>query len=50
MEAGQGVICNNVLHDRTGFSPSEDSGRGRLLFRIHYADRIDAGDAFLQDA
>ena len=50
MAAGQGVICNNVLHDRTGFSPSEDSGRGRLLLRIRYAGRIDAGEAPLQDS
>ena len=42
MEAGQGLICNNVLHDRTGFEPSAEAGRGRLLFRIRYADRIDA--------
>jgi hypothetical protein len=38
MEAGQGVICNNVLHDRTGFI-----GSGRLLYRIRYGDRIDRG-------
>jgi Taurine catabolism dioxygenase TauD, TfdA family len=50
MEAGQGVICNNSLHDRTGFSPSQDSGPGRLLFRIRYADRIDAGEPPFQDS
>ena len=50
MEAGQGLICNNVLHDRTGFAPSEESGRGRLLFRIRYADRIDAGEAPVHDS
>ena len=49
MEPGQGLICNNVLHDRTGFAPSEETGRDRLLFRIRYADRIDGGGAFLQD-
>ena len=45
MEAGQGLICNNVLHDRTGFASSGETGRGRLVFRIRYADRIDAGVA-----
>jgi TfdA family taurine catabolism dioxygenase TauD len=46
MEAGQGLICNNVLHDRTGFAPSNDAGRGRLLYRVRYADRIDVGGGF----
>ena len=41
MEAGQGLICNNVLHDRTAFAPSSDAGRGRLLYRVRYDDRID---------
>ncbi len=45
MEAGQGLVCNNVLHDRTGFQSSEETGRGRLLFRIRYAGRIGAGGA-----
>jgi Taurine catabolism dioxygenase TauD, TfdA family len=43
MEAGQGLVCNNVLHDRTGFGCSTETGRGRLLYRVRYADRIDAG-------
>ncbi len=43
MEAGQGLICNNVLHDRTGFAPAEGGGRGRLLYRVRYADRIGGG-------
>ncbi len=34
---GQGLICNNVLHTRSGF---EDAGEGRLLFRARYYDRI----------
>ena len=39
MEAGQGLLCNNVLHTRTAF---EDSGRnpGRLMLRGRYLDRI----------
>ncbi len=34
---GQGLICNNVLHTRSGF---EDAGEGRLLYRARYYDRI----------
>ncbi|HDL16436.1 MAG TPA: taurine catabolism dioxygenase TauD [Rhizobiales bacterium] len=39
---GQGLICNNVLHNRTGFkNPAALSGRGnRLLYRLRYPERI----------
>ncbi|MCP3869261.1 MAG: TauD/TfdA family dioxygenase [Gammaproteobacteria bacterium] len=37
LQAGQGIICNNVLHTRSGF---EDEAKGRLLFRARYYDRI----------
>jgi len=36
LDAGQGLICNNVLHTRTGF---EKNSR-RLLYRGRYFDRI----------
>ena len=35
LAAGQGVICNNVLHDRSAFS-----GGNRLLYRVRYTDRV----------
>jgi alpha-ketoglutarate-dependent taurine dioxygenase len=35
---GMGIVCNNVLHDRTGFV--DDPGRPRLLYRARYRDRI----------
>lgn len=35
---GMGLICNNVLHDRSGFTNSES--KQRLLFRARYFDRI----------
>ena len=38
LQAGQGLICNNVLHTRSGF---EDGQRQRLLYRARYYDRID---------
>jgi alpha-ketoglutarate-dependent taurine dioxygenase len=40
LEPGEGVICNNVLHDRTGFETGGKQGLGRLLYRIRSYDRI----------
>ncbi len=37
---GEGVICNNVLHDRIGFETGPGSGPGRLLYRIRSYDRV----------
>ena len=36
--AGEGVICNNVLHDRTGFG--DTPGCERLLLRLRSYDRL----------
>jgi hypothetical protein len=38
LEPGMGLICNNVLHDRTSFS--DDENCRRLLYRARYYDRI----------
>jgi len=38
LEAGEGVICNNILHKRSGFKDSED--QKRLMFRARYYDRV----------
>ena len=35
---GMGLLCNNVLHDRTGFT--DDPARPRLIYRARYYDRI----------
>jgi len=40
LRAGQGIICNNVLHSRSAFSDAAASGRVRLLYRARYHDRI----------
>ncbi|MBI3434589.1 MAG: TauD/TfdA family dioxygenase [Proteobacteria bacterium] len=40
---GDGVICNNVLHDRIGFEADSDRGGGRLIYRVRSYDRV--GDA-----
>jgi hypothetical protein len=39
LEAGMGLLCNNVLHDRGGFSDAPDKPK-RLLYRARYFDRI----------
>ncbi|MFO1396023.1 MAG: TauD/TfdA family dioxygenase [Burkholderiales bacterium] len=40
---GMGILCNNVLHDRSGFV--DDPARPRLLYRARYHDRIAAATA-----
>jgi alpha-ketoglutarate-dependent taurine dioxygenase len=40
LEPGMGLLCNNVLHDRTAFSDTPDSPR--LLYRARYHERIAA--------
>lgn len=38
LEAGMGLISNNVLHDRAGFE--DGAGAKRLLYRARFYDRI----------
>lgn len=38
LEPGMGLVCNNVLHDRSGFRDS--ATRKRLVYRARYYDRI----------
>jgi hypothetical protein len=38
LEPGMGLICNNVLHDRSSFA--ETTNQRRLLYRARYFDRI----------
>ena len=38
LQSGQGLICNNVLHDRSGFE--EDDEHKRLLYRMRYYQRL----------
>ena len=43
LKPGQGVISNNVLHNRTGFKDGEGAEvniAGRLLYRIRYKQRV----------
>lgn len=41
LQAGQGYIGNNVLHNRTAFADEKESDSGRLLYRARYFDRIE---------
>lgn len=38
LEAGDGIVCNNVLHSRTAFT--DTAGNGRIMLRARYYDRI----------
>jgi alpha-ketoglutarate-dependent taurine dioxygenase len=43
LRPGMGLLCNNVLHDRAGFS--DDPASPRLIYRARYYDRIAAAAA-----
>jgi len=48
LEPGQGLICNNVLHNRTAFKNDEGTkGHQRLIYRGRYYDRLN--DTFFSD-
>lgn len=38
LEAGEGILSNNVLHNRTGFT--DNPATPRLLYRARYYDRV----------
>jgi alpha-ketoglutarate-dependent taurine dioxygenase len=40
LRPGEGIICNNVLHARTGFRDNAGAGRRRLIYRARYLDRV----------
>ncbi len=39
LKAGQGVLCNNVLHNRTAFEENESAASKRLIYRARYYER-----------
>ncbi len=41
---GQGLICSNVLHNRSAFEHVAETSRDRLLYRARYYDAYDVGD------
>ncbi|HSH06788.1 MAG TPA: taurine catabolism dioxygenase TauD, partial [Burkholderiales bacterium] len=38
LEAGMGIVCNNVLHERSAFSDAP--GAGRRVYRARYCARV----------
>ncbi|MFY9317893.1 MAG: TauD/TfdA family dioxygenase [Burkholderiales bacterium] len=40
LAGGQGLVCNNVLHDRSAFEDLPAPAPGRLVYRARYADRV----------
>jgi alpha-ketoglutarate-dependent taurine dioxygenase len=45
LAGGQGLVCNNVLHNRSAFTDEAAPGLGRLVYRARYSDRIAEGVA-----
>ena len=45
LAGGQGLVCNNVLHNRSAFADDPALGPGRLVYRARYCDRIAEGAA-----
>ena len=41
LAGGQGLICNNVLHNRSAFTDDPAPSVGRLVYRARYSDRLD---------
>jgi alpha-ketoglutarate-dependent taurine dioxygenase len=42
LEAGQGLVCNNVLHSRSDFEDPPAPAPGRLVYRARYTARVAA--------
>ncbi|ACL73264.1 taurine catabolism dioxygenase [Thioalkalivibrio sulfidiphilus HL-EbGr7] len=40
LSPGEGILCNNVLHNRTGFRDDPQAGQTRLIYRARYLDRV----------
>ncbi len=40
LQAGEGLICNNILHCRTAFEDFDEPSKKRLLYRGRYFDTI----------
>lgn len=49
LQAGEGLVCNNVLHCRTAFEDSDEPMQKRLLYRGRYYDRVTHTDIPLQE-
>jgi alpha-ketoglutarate-dependent taurine dioxygenase len=45
LAGGQGLVCNNVLHNRSAFADDPALGQTRLVYRARYSDRVAEGAA-----
>jgi hypothetical protein len=41
LKAGQGILNNNALHNRTGFEDDPGKGARRIMLRVRFHDRIE---------
>jgi len=49
LNAGEGVVCNNVLHNRTAFEDYQDENKKRMLFRGRFYNRLAVDQKPLQN-
>ena len=40
LAAGEGILCNNALHNRTGFQDEPEAGQTRVMLRARFHDRL----------
>ncbi len=40
LQAGEGLVCNNILHCRSAFTDSDDPAQKRLLYRGRFYERV----------
>lgn len=38
--AGEGILNNNVLHNRTGFDDGAEAGQKRIIYRVRFHNRV----------
>lgn len=49
LNAGEGVVCNNVLHNRTAFEDHQDESQKRMLYRGRFYNRVASEQQTLQN-
>ena len=40
LAAGEALVCNNILHERSAFTEAPPGAPGRLIYRARYYDRV----------
>ena len=49
LNAGEGVVCHNVLHNRTAFEDHQDENKKRMLYRGRFYNRLAIDQKSLQN-